>query len=275
MADPAARRFLAVASALAVAVTTVLVGVHPATAAEIRVNQQGYLGGEPKQARLMVARPVSGARYVVKNDSGRVVLRGRVPASSAGSWNKRFRAVYPLDLGRLRSPGRYRVLVRGATHARSPVFEVAGPGRLFGPLLTMGVSFDRNQRDGSNVVAGPLNRRPAHLLDADATVYAWPRMAPGEDLILDRRLRAIGGPVDVEGGWYDAGDYLKFTHSTAYNDVLLFTSARLLGRRAPRALVAEARHGLRWLEKMWDAQRPDPLHPGRHRLRQPGGHVPR
>ena len=78
-------------------------------------------------------------------------------------------------------------------------------------------------------------------------------MAPGSDLITDRTLHRVGGPVDVAGGWFDAGDYLKFTHSTAYNDVLLFTSARLLGHRAPQALTAEARYGLHWLEKMWDA----------------------
>ena len=84
-------------------------------------------------------------------------------------------------------------------------------------------------------------------------------MERGSDLITDRTLHPLGGPtVDVSGGWFDAGDYLKFTHSTAYNDVLLFTSARLLGHRAPAALIAEARYGLRWLEKMWDAQRPAP-----------------
>jgi endoglucanase len=77
-------------------------------------------------------------------------------------------------------------------------------------------------------------------------------MEEGGDLILDADLTRTGGPVDVEGGWFDAGDYLKFTHSSAYNDVLLFTSARQLGARAPRALVAEARHGLAWLSKMWD-----------------------
>ena len=77
-------------------------------------------------------------------------------------------------------------------------------------------------------------------------------MVRGEDLITDPDLTKIGGPVDVEGGWADAGDYLKFTHSSAYNDVVLFTSARLLGARAPQSLVDEARYGLTWLDKMWD-----------------------
>ena len=112
--------------------------------------------------------------------------------------------------------------------------------------------FDQNQRDGDEQVAGPLGRRPAHLNDAAAGVYAWPHMVRGEDLITDPDLTKIGGPVDVEGGWADAGDYLKFTHSSAYNDVVLFSSARMLGARAPQALLDEARHGLAWLDKMWD-----------------------
>ena len=130
-----------------------------------------------------------------------------------------------------------------------------GRGELFGTLLDSGVAFDQTQRDGADVIRGRLHRRPSHLLDRQATVYRWPHMEPGSDLITDRRLHALGGRrVDVAGGWFDAGDYLKFTHSTAYNDVLLFTSARLLGSRAPASLTAEARYGLRWLDKMWDAR---------------------
>jgi endoglucanase len=247
--------FALVAAALAASTAgAAALGPARSAGAEIRVNQQGYLRHEPKVARLMVPHAVSGARYIAKDAAGRVVLRGLVPTQSSGSWNRRFRAVYPLDVSPVHSPGRYRILVRGPVHARSPWFRVSGPGRLFGTMLDAGVSFDQVQRDGHAVIPGALGRVPAHLLDAHATVYDWPRMAAGSDLIIDRRLHPIGGPVDVEGGWYDAGDYLKFTHSSAYNDILLFTSARLLGRRAPRALLAEARHGLRWLDKMWDAR---------------------
>ena len=220
----------------------------------VRVNQQGYLPGEPKQARLMTTAPVQDARYRVTDHSGHVVLRGRVPARSTGSWNARFPAVYRLELGRLHRPGRYRIEATGEVTARSPWFRVRRAGDIFGRILRAGVAFDRNQRDGADVVAGPLHRRPSHLHDRRAFLYRWPRMQRGSDLILDRRLHRIGGPVDVSGGWFDAGDYLKFTHSTAYNDVLLFSSARLLGPRAPRRLVAEARIGLTWLTKMWDAK---------------------
>ena len=57
--------------------------------------------------------------------------------------------------------------------------------------------------------------------------------------------------MDVDGGWYDAGDYLKFTHIAAYSESLLWASARD-ARQPDRTLLAEARHGLYWLDKMWD-----------------------
>jgi endoglucanase len=238
---------------------TAAAGAPPSLAAavpgQIRVNQQGYLPHESKKAMLMAPRAVKHGTFVVTDDAGRVVLRGHVPSASTGSWNKRFPDVYRLDLSRLRTPGRYRVVVAGAVRATSPWFRVTGASRLFGTLLDSGVAFDQTQRDGRHVVRGRLHRRPSHMHDRRATVYRWPRMARGSDLITDRRLHPLGGAtVDVAGGWFDAGDYLKFTHSTAYNDVLLFTSARLLGHRAPAALTTEARYGLHWLEKMWDAR---------------------
>jgi endoglucanase len=202
----------------------------------------------------MTSGPLRHESFVVVNSRGRAVLRRSVPAKPARHWNARYRTVHVLSFSKLTTPGRYRIEARGDSRATSPYFRVASAGRLYGELLRYGVRFDQIQRDGRAVISGSLPRKPSHLLDSHASVYAWPRMARGSDLILDRHLRRIAGPVDVAGGWFDAGDYLKFTHSTAYNDVLLFTSARMLGRRAPRTLIREARHGLAWLRKMWDAR---------------------
>jgi len=259
MARGVGRRLLAITGCAALAAT--LSPPPPSSAVApspglIRVNQQGYLPHEAKRATLMAPEPVSHDTFVVADGSGHVVLRGRVPARSTGSWNHRYPDIYRLGLSRLHRPGRYRVVVSGDVPATSPWFRVMRPGPLFGTLLQSGVAFDQTQRDGRHVIPGRLHRRPSHLHDGHATVYRWPHMARGSDLITDRRLHPLGGPtVDVSGGWFDAGDYLKFTHSTAYNDVLLFTSARLLGHRAPAALTTEARYGLHWLEKMWDARR--------------------
>lgn len=222
------------------------------TSGELRVNEGGWLSGETKRARLMTSAPVRHARFEVVAADGSVALRGPVPTRSGGRWSARYPDVYVLDLTALRRPGSYHLVTSGDVRTTSARFAVTDAGSVFGTLVADGVRFDQTQRDGADVVPGPLHREPSHLLDRHATVYAWPTMAKGSDLILDADLRPTGGPVDVAGGWFDAGDYLKFTHSAAYADVALWTSARLLGDRAPAGLVAEARYGERWLEKMWD-----------------------
>nr|BFE82730.1 hypothetical protein GCM10020093_053310 [Planobispora longispora] len=107
------------------------------------------------------------------------------------------------------------------------------------------VAFFGRQRDGADA-----QREPSHLNDRAASVYEWPVFTGPDTDQIKGGLRRIGGPVDVEGGWFDAGDYLKFTHILAYVDTLLW-AARRDGNPDPR-LRREASHGLRYLDKMWD-----------------------
>jgi endoglucanase len=223
----------------------------PAVGGLVRVDQVGFAPGESKLAYLMARAPVGHARFAVLDQAGHRVLSGPVGAASRGSWNAAYPAVYPMDLSRLTRPGTYRIKVTGGAAAVSPSFRVRPAADLYGKLVRDGVTFFQAQRDGRSVIPGALGRRPAHLHDAAARVYATPAFVT-EDVIADADLRRVGGPVDVEGGWYDAGDYLKFTHSTAYGTVALLAASRALGRSAPRALDAEARHGVDWLAKMWD-----------------------
>ncbi len=220
----------------------------------IRVDQLGYLPGEVTHAALMTSAPVHRPTFQVVDGAGRAVRSGHVSAASLGRWNAAFPAVYDINVGSIKRPGSYRVLVHGAVSARSLPFRIQSATALYGRLVKDGVSFDQVQRDGADVIAGALHRRPAHLNDRRATVYAWPHFQRDSDTITDAKLTPIGGPVDVSGGWADAGDYLKITHTSAYNDVLLYASARALGRAAPPALVREARFGQQWLSRMWDAK---------------------
>jgi hypothetical protein len=217
----------------------------------VRVDQLGYAGHEAKQAYLMTSAPAPGARFTVRDAAGRVV-RGGVAGASLGGWNGRYRAVYPLDFTGLDRPGEYRISV-GGLGAVSPPFRVAAAGRLWQPRVADAVAFFQAQRDGRRVVPGPLHRRPAHLHDAALPVYAHPEYEdPDSDVIVGDSLRRIGGPVDLEGGWFDAGDFVKFAHTTAYADSLLLVAQRTLGRAAPAALGREIRFGLDWLRKAWD-----------------------
>lgn len=246
------------AAGLAVTAVTVAAGpysstaavVDPATAAGgglVRVNQLGYGSEGAKWAYLLSSSPSPGAKFDVMDKWGRRVLSGRVGAD-AGEWNAEYQHVYRLDLSGLKQPGSYRIKAEGAPV--SPSFAVGGD-RLLTSAKDKAVTFFTEQRDGSQVVPGPLGRRPSHLTDRAAQVYDWPIFAgPDTDQSVGE-LRRIGGPVDVEGGWYDAGDYLKFTHIAAYSESLLWASARD-ARQPDSQLLKEARHGLSWLDKMWD-----------------------
>jgi hypothetical protein len=244
---------LAVLAAVLVAVGPL--GGSPATGAAagtihgvIRVDQVGYALDEAKQAFLMAEAPAGTPRFAVVDASGRTVLSGRV-GPRTGRWNGRYRAVHRIDLSPLRRPGRYRIVVDGLA-AASPTFRVATRHDLFRKLVDDTVRFFQVQRDGANVPRR-LDRRPSHLTDRHATVYATPVFEGDGGDVPAAPLEPVGGPVDVEGGWFDAGDFVKFTHATAYSVAEMLVVQRGLHRR-DRALAAETRHGLRWLDKVWD-----------------------
>jgi len=227
---------------------------HAASAGLIRVDQVGYLPGDAKVGYLMTGAAVSGAKYAVVNSAGKTVLSGKVGATSRGNWNSAYPDVYPITFTSLTTPGKYHLTVTGGATATSPTFNIAASASaLYAKLVTDGVSFYQVQRDGPNVIAGALNRKPSHLNDAKAAVYEWPDFASGgSDTITDSDLTKAGGTRDVSGGWFDAGDFLKFTHTAAYGDALLFASQRALGSSAPASLATEAHFGEFWLNKMWD-----------------------
>ncbi|MBA8794184.1 hypothetical protein FHX74_001789 [Friedmanniella endophytica] len=230
----------------------------------VRVDQLGYVDDAPKYAFVLSAAPLTRPRLAVVDARGRTVAT--VVATRRGRWSAAYPDVYQADLGAVRRHGRYRLVLLGST-AVSPSFPVASARTLWAPVLAKGVAFDQLQRDGAAVrprpaAAGTIRRAPSHRDDARAGVYHWPRFtAPDTDEIADADLRAYPGEhVDAEGGWFDAGDYLKFTHSTAYADVLLYAAAAQapadrIGRARRAALLAEARHGTRWLRQMWDGRR--------------------
>ncbi len=253
----ASRRVIAILGAAGLALTAGTLSLPRAAGAAVaglvRVDQVGYLPGEVKQAYLMVPGPVGGVSFAVVNAAGAKVLTGQVGASR-GAWNSRFKAVYPITFSGVRTPGTYHITVGGAASGSSPSFTIADPARLYRKAIADGIAFFQVERDGPEVIPGQTDRKPAHLNDAKASVYAIPHFEEDSDVITDPNLKKIGGPVNVVGGWYDAGDYLKFTHTTAFGDGILFATERALGSAAPSTLDAEAHFGEQWLERMWDDQ---------------------
>jgi endoglucanase len=216
----------------------------------VRVNQVGYGVRCAKQAFLMTEAPFSGSFSVLPEGGGAPLVTAPV-GTAVGSVNAHWPYVYRLDFSELSTPGRY---VIAAGDLRSPVITVGDPMALYSPLVGRAVSFFTNQRDGPAVVPGPLRRRPSHLSDASATVYQRPVY---RGLTLIGNLRPTPSRVNVAGGWFDAGDYLKFTETASFSEVMLLFTLREYPEAAPSvsALRAEATFGARWLLRMWDPRR--------------------
>jgi endoglucanase len=233
-------------------ILSISAAARPDIAAEVRVDQGGYAPGETKTAYLMTGAAVSGEKFAVLDAENKTVLSGTVGKTSRGAWSDTYKAVYPIGLSGLGRTGTYRIKVTGAATATSPAFAIRSAQDLYGQLVRDGVTFYQTQRDGKDVIKGALNRKPSHLDDAHAGVYQTPTFVT-DDIIAEGDLTRLGGgTVNVEGGWFDAGDYLKFTHSTAYGAIDLLAAQRAMGASAPGTLGAEARHGIDWLDKMWD-----------------------
>ena len=232
--------------ALTGAVMTLLAG--QAAAGEIRVNQVGYRTDEPKRATLMSreADLPADTRFTVEDADGKTVLKGRIGKPGDG-WNGTYRATHQLDFSDLVKPGRYRLRVAGADPAVSPEFRIGEGAALYGPLADNAVAFYRAQRDGADVDPDILDRKPSHLQDAKAKAYAPPRY---EGYRLVEKLEPVGGTRDVAGGWFDAGDYLKFVATASFVDTALYLAVR--DRGPVPGLAEEAAFGSEWLMKMWD-----------------------
>jgi endoglucanase len=244
---------LTAAAGLAIAVLPA-VSAQAATTGLLRTDQLGYAPGDTKIAYLMTSAAVSGEHFTVLDSAGATVASGSVGTTSRGNWNSAFPDVYPIDFSSVTANGSYHVTVSGAVAASSDTFQVEDAGALYGTLMNDGVTFFQARHDGPNVIPGALNRQPSHLNDASASIYKIPTFSSGGngDVIVGNTLTKIGGPVDVTGGWFDAGDYLKFTFTTSYADDLLYASARALGSAAPASLTSEAQFGTSYLNKMWN-----------------------
>ena len=244
------RKAALVASVLVLVPLTQPAPGSAAARAYVRVNQVGYVQDGPKQAFLLSTHDHEGESFDLVGDGGVVAFSGTIGADR-GAWNDRYGHVNQIDFDAFADPGVYVLEAAGAT---SPPFEIGSGSAVFDHLLSNALDFFQEQHDGRHVVPGLLDRKPSHLNDAHATAYETPVYVNGH---LSQPLVPTG-TVDVEGGWFDAGDYIKFVHTAAFVEVpmqlALRDDASLFTNGGPN-FRAEAKFGLRWLLKMIDVDR--------------------
>jgi endoglucanase len=220
----------------------------------IRVNQVGYAAGATKRAYLMSPVREGGARFVVQNRSGQTVFSAAVGADQ-GAWSAAYPHVYALDFDRVQTDGTFRIVVTGPAGGTSPSFKIEDGGELYATALRNSLIYYQTERDGPAFIPSALRTAAGHLNDAHAMTYLTPIV--DQDGIFAGDLSPLGTRIDASGGWWDAGDYLKFVETTSYTVDLQLVGVRdfpgRLGSTAGSSnFTAEARFGLDWLQKMWN-----------------------
>jgi endoglucanase len=247
----------------------------------VRVNQVGYETGKgPFRAYLMSKAGVSATNFKVVNSAGQTVVTSPIGAL-LGTWSNSATLTYNAYALDFTVPGgdTYTIAIPGHPAATSPVFAVNAPAVLYPGLLLNAKFFYETERDGPNYIPNALRSAPGHLNDQNATVYQTPPLN-SDDLITTTGtpLTSTGKVIDASGGWWDAGDYMKYVETISYTVALQEIGVRdfpsQMGSNAPRNpppppasisysgnaagapsspdFTPEAEFGIRFLLKMWD-----------------------
>jgi len=263
-----------------------LIALVPASAAEepecyVRLSQVGYeAANAPFQAYLMSTVSEAGATFTVNTYPGGATVYSGPIGAKLGTWSNSKTLTYDVYGLSFTVPGGeiYTISVTGPVAATSPEFAVDTPGVLYPGLLLNTLWFYETQRDGPNYIPNALRSAPGHLNDENATVYQTPSLN-SSDLITNKGtpLTSTGTTINGEGGWWDAGDYMKYVETMSYTVALMEIGIRDFPNQmgpgapanppAPPASVsyagnaagaptssdfsAEAQFGVDWLEEMW------------------------
>jgi len=217
----------------------------------VRVHQTGYVSSAPKRAYLMTTASSTGSSFTVNGPNG-VALSAAI-GTDQGKWGT-FTHVYALDFDSVTTAGTYTISITGTIAATSPSFRIDSGANLYVTPLANSLFFYENERDGANFISSPLRNAAGHLNDQHAKVYFSPTFNRKDNA---GTLTPTGAVIDASGGWWDAGDYLKFVETHSYTVALMLQGVRdfpnQMGAGSSTSnFTAEAKFGLDWLQKMWD-----------------------
>ncbi|MFP4418492.1 MAG: glycoside hydrolase family 9 protein [Chitinispirillaceae bacterium] len=217
--------------------------VFPAT--YIRHNQAGYRPDRPKSLIIISTNDLEGRQWSIHDSSGDI-LSGTIAKSIAGEGTHTSHPFnHEINFSELDQTGEY---VFTTENAQASIRIDDHPYAVF---ITDALRHLRTARSGSEKA---FNHGISHTGDSAAIVYqidgdpsegSWIESTPSETF-------------DCMGGWYDAGDFIKFTLTTA-NTVYYLLEAWETNPKAFTTVLSdsdlpdvldEALHGLNYLMKM-------------------------
>lgn len=198
----------------------------------IKVNQVGYEATGTKTARISYFEKfgsLNGKTYqIVNSSSGKVAFEGALPAAKLNE-HLSGESMHIINFDELTTPGTYYIRIKNAgllASARSPRDTAEGldtdtitsvpfrvESNVYDELLSDLTKYYYFQRQGIDLdekYAGDFARKNLH--PNDAAVKRW-----------SDRDNPNAETFDITGGWYDAGDYGKYTTPAANSveDLLL------------------------------------------------------
>ncbi|MFN6945698.1 MAG: glycoside hydrolase family 9 protein [Cytophagaceae bacterium] len=213
----------------------------------VRYNQAGYLPDQVKRVIIMSDDNCSGLAWRVKNSSSSLVLDGNLGASAAGAGNFMPKAFnYVIDFSTIQEEGIYTIEIDEIES-----INIRISCRPYEFMLEQVLRMFRVRRSGSEDC---LDHEVSHL--GDASCLIWRRNGTDNG---SWSPDAGEKKVDMLGGWYDAGDYIKFTLTNAYSAYFLLRSYELMpeifrekhlySQTELNDMLDEIKHGLDFLLK--------------------------
>lgn len=224
----------------------------------VRWNQAGYRPHQQKVVVIMSEEDLHGEVWRIEkidqtNDpasTNRPKMEGVFGQSLPASPDHvPFPFHYQVDLSSVTSLGEHRLSIPGATPV---LIKIASAP--YSPLIPDVLRHLRVMRSGSAETLLRQSSHPGdaralvHLIDGDPALGKW-KAAPDNEI------------VDASGGWYDAGDQIKFTLNIAYTTYHLLLAYRLHptlfqkhhSRSELPDVLDEALHGLDYLRRVHPA----------------------
>ena len=226
---------------------------------KIRVNQVGYFPTQEKTAAVQVPLSVfksntrwgAGADFqVISVDTGKAVFSGKLMQANYYPFSKE--AVRLADFSKLSTPGRYKIKI-----GDDESFEFSIGEKVYDRLADSALKMFYYFRCSSDVKEefGGIYHRPFGIADDKVIIHES----------AASKARPAGTIVSAPGGWFDAGDYNKYTvdsgistfslmalheaqpEYTAKNDINIPES-----KNGVPDVLDQAYWNLKWLEMMQD-----------------------
>jgi hypothetical protein len=242
---------------------------------QIRYNQYGYSIDREKVLVVMSDEDLKGTPFQVQRD-GKIVLNDTIGDSAAGKGHYTpLEFNYNLSLSELSQQGQYEISIGEQTSPLTTA-TITIADRAYADIATEILSHIRVARSGSEHAR---LHSASHLEDANASLVRSANNASSPE----SWNQVEGVEYDLAGGWYDAGDYIKFSLTNALTALYLLRSYDVapdyhnkseLSQTTLVDVLDEAKHGLDYLVKLMPSNEDFILQVGSHLDHEQGDRLP-